>query len=80
MYINKEINFFHWIQNDVVINFEVPQILKNLFLDAEKADKENDYALYLNLADTIDVVSKNSYAEGLISEEQWSTITRRYEI
>ena len=51
-----QINNFRFINESVLINFYVPKVLKNLFIDAEKADKENDYALYLNLADTIDVI------------------------
>jgi hypothetical protein len=40
-------------------------------------DRRNDGS-YDNLADTIDVFSKNYYADGKITMAQWETIVRRY--
>lgn len=71
------LNKFHEINENIVINFEVPEILKNLMLDAEEADLRNDGS-YDNLADTIDVFSKNFYADGKLTLSQWETIVRRY--
>jgi len=68
---------FHNINDAYKIDFEVPEILKNLMLDAEEADIRNDGS-YDNLADTIDVYAKNSFADGLISEAQWEYIVTRY--
>ena len=46
-------------------------------MEAEEADIRNDGS-YDNLADTIDVYAKNSYADGLITEAQWDYIVTRY--
>ena len=68
---------FHNIRDEYKINFMVPEILKNLMLEAEEADMRNDGS-YDNLADTIDVYAKNSCADGLITEAQWDYIVTRY--
>ena len=68
---------FHNIRDEYKINFKVPEILKNLMLEAEEADVRDDGS-YDNLADTIDVYAKNSYADGLITEAQWDYIVTRY--
>lgn len=68
---------FHNIRNEYKINFKVPEILKNLMMEAEEADIRNDGS-YDNLADTIDVYAKNSYADGLITKAQWDYIVTRY--
>lgn len=68
---------YHEINDSVKIDFKIPEALRYLMEEAEEADIKNDGS-YFNLADTIDTVSKNCYADGLISESQWNTINRRY--
>lgn len=48
----------NYINDDVVIDFYVPDCLKNLMIDAEQADKEENLGYYLMLADSIDVWAK----------------------
>ena len=69
---------YHEINDSVVLNFEIPEVLRNLMNDAEEADMANDWGTYLNLADAIDVWAKNYYADGQLSSKQWNLICRRY--
>jgi hypothetical protein len=68
---------YHEINDEIKIDFHVPEPLLHLMEDAEAADFLNDGS-YDNLADTIDVVGKNYYADGKITMAQWETIVRRY--
>lgn len=68
---------YHEINNEIKIDFEIPEMLRNLMEEAEEADIRNDGS-YDNLADTIDVLSKNYYADRKLTLGQWETIVRRY--
>lgn len=68
---------FHDINDTIEIKFQVPEILSNLMIEAELADKLNDGS-YDNLADTIDVVCKNYCSDGKITKKQWDIIIERY--
>ncbi len=70
-------NKYHEINDEIKITFELPEMLKNLIEEAEAADIRNDGS-YDNLADTIDILSKNYYADGKITLKQWEMIVRRY--
>lgn len=70
-------NKYHEINDEIKIDFEIPEMLSNLMEEAEEADVRNDGS-YDNLADTIDVLSKNYYADRKLTLEQWETIVRRY--
>lgn len=75
--MSKMDNIYHEINDKVKINFELPEMLKNLIEEAEAADKRNDGS-YDNLADTIDTLCKNYFADRKITLKQWETIVRRY--
>ena len=68
---------YHEINDVIKIDFKIPEALRHLMEEAEKADIRNDGS-YDNLADTIDVMCKNCYAVGKITATQWDTIVRRY--
>jgi len=68
----------NYINDDIEIDFYVPDCLKNLMLDAEQADKDEDLGYYLMLADSIDVWAKNYYADGVITSKQWDLINMRF--
>jgi len=68
---------YHNINDNVKINFPVPKSLQELFDEAERLDME-DNAAYYCYADQIDVDSKNLFAAGKLTEEQWDTICSRY--
>ena len=71
---------FNYINDEYKINFDVPETLKNLFIDAKKADAEKHYGTYLCYADAIDVWAKNYCSDGKITHEMWDIICRRYKI
>jgi hypothetical protein len=68
---------YNEIDDNIKIDFPVPEILQHLMDDAEKADFINDGS-YFNLADTIDTYAKNFYADGKLTQSQWDTIIMRY--
>lgn len=72
---NREYNY---INNDIEIDFELSNTLKDLIDQAEEADIIGDYGLYMNIADAIDVQAKKETANHLITESQWRQLARRY--
>lgn len=70
-------NRYHEINDEIKINFKLPEMLQNLIAEAETADMRNDGS-YDNLADTIDVLCKNYYADGKLTLKQWEMVVRRY--
>lgn len=68
---------YNEINDEIKIDFEVPEILFHLMEDAEVADIRNDGS-YDNLADTIDIYCKNLCSDGKITKKQWDKIIRRY--
>lgn len=70
-------NEYHEINDEIKIEFKLPEMLQNLILDAEIADRRNDGS-YDNLADMIDVLCKNYYSDGILTLKQWETVVRRY--
>ncbi len=71
---------YPFIDNDVVIDFELSKTMKDLVDEAEKADILGDYGLYMNLADAIDSQGKKEASKHLLSESQWRKLTRRYHV
>ena len=49
---------YHFINNDIEIDFEVSKTMQDLIKQAEVADILDDYGLYMNLADAIDSQGK----------------------
>lgn len=68
---------YHEINDEIKLDFGMPDVLRNLLQEAEEADIRNDGS-YINLADTIDVVCKNLCSDGKITKEQWNLVIRRY--
>ena len=71
---------YPFIDNGVVIDFELSKTMKDLVDEAEKADILGDYGLYMNLADAIDSQGKKEASKHLLSESQWRKLTRRYHV
>lgn len=65
------------INQDMVIDFKIPTVLKNLLIDTEEADKRQDGS-YDEYADAVDVWCKNLCAEGLLTKGQWDFIVKKY--
>ena len=66
-----------WIRYDVPIDFPVYRTLQNTMQEAEMHDKNHDYH-YFACASAIDVLAKNEYNNGNITEEQWDALINRY--
>lgn len=75
IYANRSYNY---INNDVKIDFELSNTMKDLVDKAEEADFLGDYGLYMNLADAIDSQGKKETSNHLISETEWKKLVRRY--
>ena len=81
--ITKDIydnRIYHYINNDVVIDFDLSSTMGDLIDKAEEADLLEDYGLYMNLADAIDSQGKKEVSRHLITETEWKILTRRYAI
>ena len=71
---------YNYINKDIVIDFELSNTMKDLVDQAEKADLLEDYGLYMNLADAIDVRAKNEVSRNLMTEREWNLLIMRYEL
>ena len=69
---------YHFINNDIKIDFEVSKTMQDLIDQAEIADILDDYGLYMNLADAIDSQGKKETTHQIIRESEWKKLTRRY--
>ena len=75
IYRNRE---YHFINNDIMIDFSLSKTMQDLIEEAEKADILNDYGLYMNIADAIDSQGKKEATHHLLRESEWKKLTRRY--
>ena len=71
---------YNYINNEIKIDFELSNTMKDLIDQAEKADILEDYGLYMNLAYAIDSRAKREVSRHLMTEREWRTLSRRYEL
>lgn len=71
---------YHFINNDVIIDFELSVALQDLVDRAEEADLLDNYGIYMNLADAIDTRAKTETKRHMITESQWIKLVRRYPV
>ena len=71
---------YNYLDGSVKIDFELPLNIKNLVDDAEKADLEDDYGLYMNFTCAIDTDAKNATAKRKLTNYQWKTLVRRFRV
>ena len=71
---------YNFINNDVKIDFELSNTMKDLVDKCEEADLLNNYGLYMNLADAIDSQGKKEATHHIITETEWRKLVRRYEL
>lgn len=69
---------YHYLNNDIEIDFELSKTMKALVDEAEKADILEDYGLYMNIADAIDSQGKKETTNHQLRETEWKKLTRRY--
>jgi len=77
IYDNRKYNY---INNEIKIDFDLSNTMKDLINKAEMADILCDYGLYMNLADAIDSQAKKEVSRHLITETEWRKLVRRYEL
>lgn len=68
----------NFINDDVKINFIVPENIQEFMKIAEKADRDNDIGTYIAYADGIDIAAKNAYVAGKLTNLQWDLLCMRY--
>lgn len=71
---------YHWINDSIKIDFDVPRLVANTMQEAEEADLNNEIGEYYGIADVLDVICKECYVNGLLTKKQWDTITERYPV
>ena len=69
---------YHFIDNEVKIDFPVSKVMEKLMFRAEKADLMDNYGLYMNLAYAIDSQAKKETTHHQLRESQWNKLIRRY--
>jgi len=74
---DNEMKKFHWINSRIVLDFPIPNLLRELFQEAEKNDQNENYS-YFAIADAIDDTAKGYYAAGRFTKDQWERISERY--
>ena len=68
----------HWINDDIVIDFPLPQSMQYLIEELEKLDAEEDYA-YFNYAEALDTGAKELYRRGTLTRKQWNQLCLKYD-
>lgn len=69
---------YHFINDDVKIDFELSKTMQDLVDEAEKADLLNRYGIYMNYADAIDSQAKKETTHHQMREGQWMKLIKRY--
>lgn len=69
---------YHFINNDIEIDFEVSKTMQDLIDQAEVADILDDYGLYMNLADAIDSQGKKETTHHIMRESEWKKLIKSY--
>ena len=69
----------NFINNDIKIDFPVNKAIQNTIALCEEYDKDDNYALYMNMAEFLtDNLAKEAYVVGELTKEQWHKIEMRY--
>lgn len=68
---------FHWINDDVKIDFPTSKVMQNTMNEAEELDLAES-GEYADVSDALDLMGKEAFVNGLITREQWDKICMRY--
>lgn len=69
-----------WIRDDIIIDFDIPgKAFKNLLKEAEELDLAGNTEFFC-VAEQIDVLAKNSYGAGKLTQKQWELLCEKYPI
>lgn len=67
----------NWIDNSIVIDFEVPRDILYVIKECERLNQQNDYG-YFNWAESLSHACKEACVQKHMTKKQWETIERRY--
>lgn len=70
---------YHYINDKIKIDFPVTKNIREAMEDAEKYDREDNYGMYYNNADFIDIAAKECYVNHKLTKEQWDKLVERYQ-
>ncbi|MCQ2773104.1 MAG: hypothetical protein MJ238_07545 [Bacilli bacterium] len=71
---------YHYINDDIKIDFELSKTMQDLVDKAEDADILEDYGLYMNYVYAIDSRAKKEVTNHLMRESTWNRLLRRYQL
>lgn len=69
---------FNWVNDNIKIDFPISRGMKNTMEEAEQLDLDNNKEEYSAVADFLDLMGKEAFANKLITKEQWNKICERY--
>lgn len=70
---------YNFINDNIKIDFPTSKLMENTMQEAEDLDQKKSQE-YFCVADAIDVIAKELYANGIITQEQWDLLTMRYPV
>lgn len=68
---------YNWINEDIKIDFPLPNVIKNLIHKLEELDKSKNYA-YFNYSESLDYIAKELTFNGTLSKHQWDVLITKY--
>ncbi len=68
---------YNYINDNIKIDFSTSKLMENTMKEAEEYDLQKSME-YFCVADAIDVIAKQLYASGRITQKQWDLIVLRY--
>ncbi len=71
---------YHYINDEIKIDFELSKTMSALVEKAEEADILEDYGLYMNYVHAIDTRAKKEVTNHLMKESIWKILLRRYQL
>lgn len=69
---------YNFINDDICIDFQVTKNIRDAMMEAEQADADNNYSLYYNACDFIDIAAKECVVNHVLTKRQWDALITRY--
>ena len=69
---------YNFINDDICIDFQVTKNIRDAMMEAEQADADNNYSLYYNACDFIDIAAKECVVNHVLTKQQWDALITRY--
>lgn len=68
----------NWIDDSVIIDFNVPEDIRNMMMECEKMNEEENCG-YFNYAESLGYMCKEACVRGHMTKKQWEIIEKKYE-